>query len=67
MKLEATIIRSKDTGYYTAFINEFPGILAQSKDQEELKTKLEKTFENFLTMRSKDIKHSEPNTLTNDI
>lgn len=64
MRLTANILKNESTGYFTAFISEFPGILAQGQSIDEVKTKLDKAFENFLEMTEKqDILYTEPSTM----
>ena len=64
MKLTGSILQNEDTGNYTAFITEYPGVLAQGKTIEEVKIKLDKAFQNFIDFSKKrDIQYSEPDTL----
>ncbi|GAA0733861.1 hypothetical protein GCM10009430_48400 [Aquimarina litoralis] len=64
MKITGTIIKNEKSGNFIAFINEYPGVLAQGKSEEETKGKLEKAFDNFIDFSKKrDIQYSEPNTI----
>ena len=61
MKLSGIIIENKETGYFTGFIKEYRGVVAQAKSIEELKKKLYKTWENFLEYAKRlKIEYSEP-------
>ena len=64
MKLTGRILQNEKTGNYTAFIREYPGVIAQGNTVEEVKQKLAKAFLNFIDFSMKrNIEFSEPDTL----
>ena len=60
MKINGAIIKNSKTGNYVAFVQEYPGILAQAKTEEQVKEKLARTFAMFLeNVRRQQIQYSE--------
>ena len=47
-KLTGVILHNTSTNVFTAFIKEYPGVLAQGKSEDEVKNKLDKNWDNFL-------------------
>ncbi len=67
MKIKGTIIKNENSGIFTAFINQYPGIMAQGNSIEKVKQKLDKNFDNFIDfMKKKEIDYSETHFASND-
>lgn len=64
-KLTGIIVKNEDSGFYVAFIKEQPGLSAQAKTVEEVKSKLTKAWINFLeyNKRNNPIEFNEPETI----
>ena len=63
MKLNGIIIKNEETEIYTAFVKEYPGILAQGSTIDEVQRKLNRAMDNFITMlqrQNERISFSEP-------
>lgn len=48
MQLTGIIIQDDSTQRFTAYLHQFPGVIAEGKDMEETKIKLEKSWLNFV-------------------
>lgn len=47
--LSATIVHDADKNKFTAFVNEFPGVVVQADTKEAVKSHLNIAWSNFLT------------------
>ena len=61
MKLMGIITDDKKTGYFTAFVKQYPKVLAQARTIDEVKLKLDKAWDNFTEYaRHREIDYAEP-------
>ena len=62
-------MENTETKRFTAFIEQFPGVLAQGDSIEEVQQKLNKAWENdldFIQKRDIQIEYSEPEQFVNN-
>ena len=59
-KLNGIILENADTGYFIAFIKEFPVVKAQARTRDEVQRKLEKAFNRFMDFSIRNMTYTEP-------
>lgn len=56
MKIKGVVIKDEETGKFTAFIRQFPGICAQADSTKEAEVKLQAYYKAFIErMRNQEV------------